>query len=81
VKKSRKVDAPKRLDAQTYLTVDEVAEYLRFPNRRAAYKWAVRQGIPSCSRGRVLLYLRRDIDDNVQQTRNIQMKVRKRGRS
>lgn len=55
-----------RLSRQTYLTVDELVAYLRFPSRKAAYHWVIVSGIPKCRRGRTLLFLRRDVDGLVQ---------------
>jgi Helix-turn-helix domain len=54
-----------RLARQTYLTVDEAVIYLRFVSRAAIYHWADRQGVPKCRRGRVILFLRRDLDEAV----------------
>lgn len=56
---------PERLARQTYLTVEESIVYLCFPSRAAIYHWADRQGIPKCRRGRVILFLRRDLDEAV----------------
>jgi hypothetical protein len=55
------------LGTQTYLTVEDLVVYLRFPNGRAARAWVTRMGIPKCRRGgRTLLVLRRDVDRAVQ---------------
>ena len=60
---------PLELARQTYLTVDEAAQYLCFPSRNAFYHWIGRSGVPRCRRGRVLLFLRRDLDEAVQPPR------------
>ena len=53
------------LARQTYLTVDQAVQFLCFPSRAAIYHWADRQGIPKCRRGRVILFLRRDLNEAV----------------
>lgn len=56
-----------RLGRQTYLTVQELTAYLRFPSERACRMWLSRAGVPKCRRGgRTLLVLRRDVDNAVQ---------------
>jgi hypothetical protein len=57
-------------ESTTYLTVPEAQAYLRFPSRAAFRVWAKRNGLPCCRRGaRTLLFLRRDLDDAVGNTR------------
>lgn len=45
-----------------YLTSDEAWRYLRFPSIRAFYRWTERHTVPTCRRGRVLLFERRALD-------------------
>lgn len=55
------------LGTQTYLTVEELTAYLRFPSCGATRNWISRTGLPKCRRGgRTLLVLRRDVDRAVQ---------------
>lgn len=60
--------APVDLSRQTYLSVPEATVYLRFQSKKALYCWVAEHGIPKCRRGRVLLFLRRDLDEAVQQS-------------
>jgi hypothetical protein len=53
----------------TYLTSEEARDYLRFPTLRALYRWASSNAVPKCRRGRSMLFLRRDLDDAVGNTR------------
>lgn len=48
-----------------YLTSIEAAQYLRFPSIRAFYRWMETHTVPTCRRGRVLLFDRRVLDDFV----------------
>jgi hypothetical protein len=61
-----------RLRTQTYLTVEELVAYLRFPSAHACRVWVTRTGLPKCRRGRTLLVLRRDVDQAVQPGNQLQ---------
>lgn len=50
------------LDAQTYLSIPDLVEYLRFPSEEAARCWARRQRLRHLRRGRALLFKRTDIE-------------------
>ena len=50
------------LSRQTYLTVPEAREYLRFGSSKAVYCWASTYRIPKCRRGKNILFRRRDLD-------------------
>lgn len=56
-------------ESTTYLTADEAREYLRFKTIRALYRWASANAIPKCRRGRSMLFLRRDLDEAVGNSR------------
>lgn len=59
------------LSRATYLSTAEAVQYLRFVSVEAFYDWVRRYSIPKCtpSGGRRLLFLRRDLDEAVQQRR------------
>lgn len=63
------------LERQTYLTVSEAVVYLRFTRcvqpENALYQWVRDHRIPKCRRGRTVLFLRRDLDQAVQQHRHV----------
>jgi hypothetical protein len=50
------------MSEQTYLTVPEAREYLRFGTDKAVYCWASTYRIPRLRRGKVILFRRRDLD-------------------
>lgn len=47
---------------QTWLTVPEATDYLRFPSVAAFRQWVRRYGIASAHKGRAVMFLRRDLD-------------------
>jgi hypothetical protein len=59
------------LSRETYLTVDQTIAYLKFPTANAVHLWASRKRVPKCRRGRIVLFLRRDLDNAVQQSREV----------
>jgi len=54
-----------RINHQTYLTTDEAAIYVRCETRAAFYEWIHEYRVPKCKRGRLNLFLRRDLDEAV----------------
>lgn len=56
------------LATQRYLSLDEAADYLRFPSPNAFWMWAKRQDIRPCKAGRTNLYLRADLERWVETT-------------
>lgn len=47
---------------QVWFTAAEATEYLRFSTVDAFHAWRRRHGVHSAHRGRVLLFMRRDLD-------------------
>lgn len=65
-------------DSSTYKTVAQARDYLQFPTTNAVRLWARRHGVPKLKRGRITLFLTRDLDDVVQGRFNVQAHVRRR---
>ena len=51
------------LSQLTWLTADEVAQYLRLPSRKAVYEWVRRGLLPARRLGRRVLFNRAEVDD------------------
>lgn len=51
---------------QTYLSMAEAADYLRFCSVKAFREWTYRARLPKCRAGRKVLFFRKDLDAAVQ---------------
>ena len=56
------------LNQLTWLTADEVAQYLRLPSRKAVYEWVRRGLLPSRRLGRRVLFNREEVDAALKST-------------
>ena len=54
------------LRSRTWLTVEQVRDYLNFPSNAAVREWATRNGIRKGRRGRTLVFHRTTLDKVVQ---------------
>lgn len=60
-------EQPRRLG--DWLTVKDLADWLRFPSARACRMWLRRHRIASVRRGRVILVSRRDVEIELRRVR------------